>query len=250
MRVPDGIDEIVARARGEGASATPSTPRFSNTRMADQPLIPLFDSGSSDEDIEAVAETLRSGWLTMGPRTAGVRGAPSPSSSACEHAVALSSCTAALHLAYAGRGRRPRRRGDRARHHLRGHGRGRALLRRHARLRRRDRAARPRDRPRRRRGRITRAHARGLRRPLRRLRRGRRARSRALRRARHRADRGRARTRPSATAGTTASSGSVRPGGLLQLLLQQGALVRRGRAARHRRRRAWPRRRAAGARTR
>ena len=31
--------------------------------------IPLFDLRLEREDIDAVAETLRSGWLTMGPRT-------------------------------------------------------------------------------------------------------------------------------------------------------------------------------------
>src|SRR3954453_4653471 len=63
------------------------------------PEVPLFDLRLDPEDIEAVMEGLRSGWLTMGPRTAefeetfaehlGVR-----------HAIAVSSCTAALHLAY------------------------------------------------------------------------------------------------------------------------------------------------------
>jgi dTDP-4-amino-4,6-dideoxygalactose transaminase len=63
------------------------------------PELPLFDLELEPQDLEAVAETLRSGWLTLGPRTVefeevfaahlGVR-----------HAIALSSCTAALHLAY------------------------------------------------------------------------------------------------------------------------------------------------------
>lgn len=67
--------------------------------MTETPLIPLFDIRLTDEQVGAVADTLRSGWLTQGPRTEaferrfaehlGVR-----------HAVALSSCTAALHLAY------------------------------------------------------------------------------------------------------------------------------------------------------
>ena len=34
-----------------------------------EPLIPLFDIRLNDGDIAAVEETLRSGWLTMGPRT-------------------------------------------------------------------------------------------------------------------------------------------------------------------------------------
>lgn len=63
-----------------------------------RPLIPLFDIQVSDEDRQAVDETLRSGWLTMGPRTEAFEsefaerlGVP--------HAVAVSSCTSALHLA-------------------------------------------------------------------------------------------------------------------------------------------------------
>jgi dTDP-4-amino-4,6-dideoxygalactose transaminase len=62
-------------------------------------LFPVFDVALGDAEIEAVVATLRSGWLTMGPRTeefeqafAEHLGVP--------HAVALSSCTAALHLAY------------------------------------------------------------------------------------------------------------------------------------------------------
>jgi dTDP-4-amino-4,6-dideoxygalactose transaminase len=67
--------------------------------MAAELRIPLFDLRLQDEDVAAVEAVLRSGWLTMGPRTSefekafgdhlGVR-----------HAIAVSSCTAALHLAY------------------------------------------------------------------------------------------------------------------------------------------------------
>jgi dTDP-4-amino-4,6-dideoxygalactose transaminase len=63
------------------------------------PTIPVFDVRLQDQDVEAVVAALRSGWLTMGPRTEaferdfaallGVR-----------HAVAVSSGTAALQLAY------------------------------------------------------------------------------------------------------------------------------------------------------
>jgi dTDP-4-amino-4,6-dideoxygalactose transaminase len=66
--------------------------------MNDRP-VPLFDVQLTDGDLRAVEETLRSGWLTMGPRTAefeelfaehlGVK-----------HALAMANCTAALHLAY------------------------------------------------------------------------------------------------------------------------------------------------------
>ncbi len=61
--------------------------------------VPLFDMRFDDGDREAVDDVLRSGWLTMGPRTEkfeqrfaahlGVR-----------HAIAVSSGTAALHLAF------------------------------------------------------------------------------------------------------------------------------------------------------
>lgn len=62
-------------------------------------LVPLFDIRLSDAEVEAVAETLRSGWLTMGPRTRAFE-EQFASHLGARHAVALSSCTAALHLAY------------------------------------------------------------------------------------------------------------------------------------------------------
>jgi dTDP-4-amino-4,6-dideoxygalactose transaminase len=63
------------------------------------PEIPLFDLRLSPENLEAVAEALRSGWLTMGPRTKEFERAFADHLG-CGHAVAVSSCTAALHLAY------------------------------------------------------------------------------------------------------------------------------------------------------
>jgi dTDP-4-amino-4,6-dideoxygalactose transaminase len=61
--------------------------------------IPLFDLRLEGEDLDAVAETLRSGWLTMGPRTKAFEEAFAEHLGV-RHAVAVSSCTAALHLAY------------------------------------------------------------------------------------------------------------------------------------------------------
>jgi dTDP-4-amino-4,6-dideoxygalactose transaminase len=61
--------------------------------------VPLFDLRLDEADIAAVAETLRSGWLTMGPRTAEFEEAFA-ARLGVRHAVAVSSCTAALHLAY------------------------------------------------------------------------------------------------------------------------------------------------------
>jgi dTDP-4-amino-4,6-dideoxygalactose transaminase len=51
----------------------------------------------SEAEIDAVAETLRSGWLTTGPRTAELEARMREYLEA-EHVLAVSSCTAALHL--------------------------------------------------------------------------------------------------------------------------------------------------------
>src|SRR4051794_1389121 len=51
-----------------------------------------------DEEIEAVAETLRSGWLTTGPRSAELERRFADFVEA-EHVLAVASGTAALHLA-------------------------------------------------------------------------------------------------------------------------------------------------------
>jgi len=70
------------------------------------PELPLFDLRLEPQDLEAVAETLRSGWLTLGPRTAEFEEAFATQLGA-RHAIALSSCTAALHLAYLAAGAGP-----------------------------------------------------------------------------------------------------------------------------------------------
>ncbi len=66
-------------------------------------MIPLFDLRLSEADLDAVAQTLRSGWLTMGPRTQEFE-ARFAEHLGVKHALAVSSCTAALHLAYLGAG--------------------------------------------------------------------------------------------------------------------------------------------------
>jgi dTDP-4-amino-4,6-dideoxygalactose transaminase len=65
---------------------------------ARQRTIPFYRPSIGQEEIDEVVSTLRSGWLTTGPKTrqfetefAAYVGSP--------HAVALNSCTAALHLA-------------------------------------------------------------------------------------------------------------------------------------------------------
>jgi dTDP-4-amino-4,6-dideoxygalactose transaminase len=68
------------------------------TPRSEELQVPYFRAAISDLEIDEVAACLRSGWLTTGPRVrrfetefAGTVGAA--------HAVALNSCTAALHLA-------------------------------------------------------------------------------------------------------------------------------------------------------
>jgi len=60
--------------------------------------VPLSDVRLAEDEVQAVIECLRSGWLTMGPRTAALEAALAESTGA-EHVVAVSSGTAALHLA-------------------------------------------------------------------------------------------------------------------------------------------------------
>ena len=61
-------------------------------------VVPLTDISISEEDVAAVMECLSSGWLTMGPRTAAFERALAEWTGA-QHAVTVSSGTAALHLA-------------------------------------------------------------------------------------------------------------------------------------------------------
>ncbi len=63
------------------------------------PAVPVFDLRLHEDDVQAVLDVYRSGWLTMGPRTAEFERAFAEHLGA-RHAVAVSSCTAALHLAY------------------------------------------------------------------------------------------------------------------------------------------------------
>jgi dTDP-4-amino-4,6-dideoxygalactose transaminase len=69
----------------------------------EQELIPLFDLVVTPEDVAAVTATLESGWLTMGPRIQEFEQVFAEHLGT-RHAIALSSCTAALHLAYAAAG--------------------------------------------------------------------------------------------------------------------------------------------------
>ena len=67
--------------------------------VAAGPAVPLFDLRLRPEDTAAVAATLRSGWLTMGPRVEAFE-TVFAAHLGVRHAICVSSCTAALHLAY------------------------------------------------------------------------------------------------------------------------------------------------------
>jgi dTDP-4-amino-4,6-dideoxygalactose transaminase len=73
-------------------SSSPSQARVRETFLSFQP--PAVD----EEEIEAVAETLRSGWLTSGPRAEELERRFAELTGA-RHALAVSSGTAAMHLA-------------------------------------------------------------------------------------------------------------------------------------------------------
>jgi dTDP-4-amino-4,6-dideoxygalactose transaminase len=71
--------------------------------MSTNPFIPFHLPSIGDEEIQEVEATLRSGWLTTGPRTAQFE------KDFCEyvrapHAIAVNSCTAGLHVALAALG--------------------------------------------------------------------------------------------------------------------------------------------------
>ena len=71
MTVADGVDEVI-KGLEEDRFGDPvrRRPLESHLLCMSRPPIPLFDVRLTDDDLRAVEETLRSGWLTMGPRTA------------------------------------------------------------------------------------------------------------------------------------------------------------------------------------
>ena len=64
----------------------------------EQPFLPFSVPWIGEEEIAAVVECLRSGWITTGPRVREFEAAFAEYIGA-RHAIALNSCTAALHLA-------------------------------------------------------------------------------------------------------------------------------------------------------
>lgn len=68
--------------------------------MADRKFIPFHSPSIGEEEIAEVVETLRSGWLTTGERTARFE-RDFKAYTGARHALAVNSCTAGLHLALA-----------------------------------------------------------------------------------------------------------------------------------------------------
>ena len=62
-------------------------------------FLPYSKPVLADEDVAAAVEVLKSGWLTTGPAIPALERALAKATGA-KHAVAVSSCTAALHVAY------------------------------------------------------------------------------------------------------------------------------------------------------
>lgn len=71
--------------------------------MQSQPFIPFHVPSIGDEEVRAVEATLRSGWLTTGPQTAQFEKEFGAYVQA-PYAVAVNSCTAGLHVAFAALG--------------------------------------------------------------------------------------------------------------------------------------------------
>ena len=88
------------------SSTTPSTPAIDGGSPVRDRLLEFSPPVLGDEEIASVVATLRSGWLTSGPRAAELEQRFAARAGAA-HAVATSSCTAALHLALVAAGMGP-----------------------------------------------------------------------------------------------------------------------------------------------
>jgi dTDP-4-amino-4,6-dideoxygalactose transaminase len=77
---------------------TQATARVTAEEPARIATVPFHRPDIGEAEIAAVVETLRSGWLTTGPKTLEFETAFAEGVGA-RHAIAVSSCTAALHLA-------------------------------------------------------------------------------------------------------------------------------------------------------
>ena len=60
--------------------------------------IPLFELNFDEREVEAAMETIRSGWISIGPKTTELEQTFSRLLNV-KHSVALTNCTVSLHLA-------------------------------------------------------------------------------------------------------------------------------------------------------
>ncbi|HLP15495.1 MAG TPA: DegT/DnrJ/EryC1/StrS family aminotransferase, partial [Bacteroidota bacterium] len=67
-------------------------------RIASRQFLPFALPDTGEDEIRDVAEAIRSGWVTTGPRTKQFE-ADFAASVGARHAIALNSCTAAMHIA-------------------------------------------------------------------------------------------------------------------------------------------------------
>lgn len=81
---------------GDSASSNGRTPNAPGG--ATERKVPLASPTLLESELQAVTDAYRSGWLCMGPRTARLEESARAYTGA-EHAVAVSSCSAALHIA-------------------------------------------------------------------------------------------------------------------------------------------------------
>jgi len=81
-------------------------PHLSTTAGTAACQVPFFRPSIGEAEIEEVTACLRSGWLTTGPRTKQFE-ADFAQAVGGKHALAVNSCTAALHLAVEALGLKP-----------------------------------------------------------------------------------------------------------------------------------------------
>ena len=90
-----GAEQTPRRSGGPAVRDTKDEVRM--TARPEQAFLPFHRPAIDQEEIDAVVETLRSGWLTMGPKTRAFEEAFAPAVGA-PYAVAVSSATAGMHL--------------------------------------------------------------------------------------------------------------------------------------------------------
>ena len=75
------------------------------------PFLPFAQVDIGEEEIAEVVDSLRSGWLTTGPKVRRFEGEFAAYMGGDVHAIAVNSATAGLHLAVEATGIQPRPRG-------------------------------------------------------------------------------------------------------------------------------------------